>query len=140
MIQMKFCLKVIFVCYYLGNASEGEPEVNVTMLNELMLMGIPELAAKHALVNTGNSSSEVAISWYFEHMTDPSLTQPLAKIKKMEGDSKYTEENVAIVMEFGFSREQAIYGLSNTVKELVKNRIIIVKEQLTISLVILWKM
>lgn len=137
---MNSCLKVIFAYYSLGIASEGEPEVNQTMLNELMLTGVSELAAKHALVNTGNSSSEVAISWYFEHMTDPSLTQPLAKIKKVEGNNKYTEANVATVMEFGFSREQAIYGLSNTVKRLVKNRIIIVKGQLIIYLAILWKM
>jgi ubiquitin carboxyl-terminal hydrolase 5/13 len=90
------------------------------MLNELMLTGIPELAAKHALVNTGNASSEVAINWYFEHMEDPSLHQPLMKVKKVE-DSKYTEENVGKVMEFGFSREQAIFGLSNTVTKECKS-------------------
>jgi len=104
----------------LDDLSEAEPNVNASMLNNLMLAGIPELAAKHALVNTGNISSEIAINWYFEHMEDPSLLQPLAKIKKVE-DSKHTEENVGKVMEFGFSREQAIFGLSNTVSKKYKD-------------------
>ena len=34
-------------------------------------MGVPELAAKHALFKTGNNSAEVAISWYFENMDNP---------------------------------------------------------------------
>lgn len=92
----------------------GEPDINSSMLNELILAGIPELAAKHALVNTGNASSDIAISWYFEHMSDPSLNQPLPKVKKITS-TKYTEENINKLMEFGFSRDQAIYGLINTV-------------------------
>ncbi len=34
-------------------------------------MGVPELAAKHALYKTGNNSADVAISWYFENMDNP---------------------------------------------------------------------
>lgn len=86
-------------------------------MNELLLNGIPELHAKHALYRTGNVSSDLAISWYFEHMTDPSINQPLPKISKApkSGPAKYTEENIAQLIDFGFSREQAIYGLSNAV-------------------------
>ena len=48
-----------------------EPEYKVELLNELMLNGIPDTAAKHALVATGNSTTDAAIGWYFEHMSDP---------------------------------------------------------------------
>jgi ubiquitin carboxyl-terminal hydrolase 5/13 len=40
-------------------------------------MGVPENAAKHALYKTGNNSPDMAVTWYFENMDDPSLTQPL---------------------------------------------------------------
>eukprot|EP00826_Nyctotherus_ovalis_P065735 TRINITY_DN966_c0_g1_i10.p1 TRINITY_DN966_c0_g1~~TRINITY_DN966_c0_g1_i10.p1 ORF type:complete len:467 (+),score=135.57 TRINITY_DN966_c0_g1_i10:85-1485(+) len=109
------------------SAALDEPEVNPTMLNDLILAGVPELAARHALTNTGNSSSELAISWFFEHMSDPSLAQPLPKVKKA-GSAKFTEGNVAKVMEFGFSRDQAVFGLSNTVRLFVSYRIMTVKE------------
>jgi len=36
-------------------------------------MGIPELAGKHALIETGNSNAEIAIQWYFENMDNPKL-------------------------------------------------------------------
>jgi len=35
-------------------------------------MGIPELHAKHALWKTGNNSADMAVTWYFENMSDPS--------------------------------------------------------------------
>jgi uncharacterized UBP type Zn finger protein len=35
-------------------------------------MGVPELAAKHALYETGNNNSDIAITWYFENMDNPS--------------------------------------------------------------------
>jgi ubiquitin carboxyl-terminal hydrolase 5/13 len=37
------------------------------------MMGVPENAAKHAVYNTGNSSAEMAITWYFENQDNPSL-------------------------------------------------------------------
>jgi len=44
-------------------------------------MGIPENAAKHALYNTGNNNADMACAWYFDHMDDPALNNPL-KVKK----------------------------------------------------------
>ena len=38
-----------------------------------MMMGVPENAAKHAIYNTGNSSAEMAIMWYFDNQGNPSL-------------------------------------------------------------------
>jgi len=37
----------------------------------IIMMGVPENAAKHALHNTGNNSADMAATWYFEHMDDP---------------------------------------------------------------------
>jgi len=44
-------------------------------------MGIPELAAKHALYKSGNNSSDMAVNWYFTNMEDPTIHLPL-RIKK----------------------------------------------------------
>jgi len=49
-------------------------------------MGIPELAAKHALYKSGNNSADMAVTWYFENMSDPSLNEPL-RVKKEGGSS-----------------------------------------------------
>ena len=40
-------------------------------------MGIPENHAKHSLYRTGNSSADLAVTWYFENMDDESLNLPL---------------------------------------------------------------
>ena len=37
----------------------------------VIMMGIPETAAKHALYNTGNNSADMAVTWYFENMDNP---------------------------------------------------------------------
>lgn len=36
-------------------------------------MGISENAARHAVYNTGNSSADMAVTWYFENMNNESL-------------------------------------------------------------------
>jgi uncharacterized UBP type Zn finger protein len=48
-------------------------------------MGIPENHAKHAVFNTGNSSAELACTWYFENMDNPKLNEPL-RVKKSSGN------------------------------------------------------
>ena len=35
------------------------------------MMGLPEMAAKHALYNTGNNNADMAATWYFENMDNP---------------------------------------------------------------------
>ena len=51
---------------------EGEPDLNVELLNQIIMMGVPELAAKHALHITGNNNADMAVMWYFENMDNPS--------------------------------------------------------------------
>jgi uncharacterized UBP type Zn finger protein len=48
-------------------------------------MGIPENHAKHALFNTGNNDSNMAIAWYFDNNENPNLNEPLVVKKKKQG-------------------------------------------------------
>ena len=50
-----------------------EPELDGNLLNQVIQMGIPECPAKHALYKTGNSSADMAVTWYFENMADESI-------------------------------------------------------------------
>lgn len=59
-------------------------------------MGIPENAAKHALWKTGNNNADMAVTWYFENMNDPSLNEPLRVKKegKKQDDGGVSQESV----------------------------------------------
>jgi uncharacterized UBP type Zn finger protein len=35
------------------------------------MMGIPENHAKHALFNTGNNNTDMAVAWYFDNLGLP---------------------------------------------------------------------
>jgi len=63
----------------------GEPDLNKEILNNIIMMGVPENAAKHALYHTGNNSEDMAATWYFEHMSDPALNEPLIVKKQGKG-------------------------------------------------------
>ena len=47
------------------------------MLNMCVQNGVPELAAKHALHNTGSNSAEAAIMWFYENIDNPVCQTPL---------------------------------------------------------------
>jgi len=36
-------------------------------------MGVPEIQAKHAVYNTGNSDSDTASMWFFENIDNPAI-------------------------------------------------------------------
>lgn len=55
---------------------EKQFEFNVTAMQSLIEMGFPENRIKRALFNTGNSSSESAMNWLFEHMEDADIDDP----------------------------------------------------------------
>jgi len=62
---------------------EVDVEINQDQLNQCLMMGLPELAAKHALHSTGNSGADAAVTWYFSNMENPVINGPLPKEKKM---------------------------------------------------------
>lgn len=59
------------------NNEESEPELDQTLLGQVLQMGIPENPAKHALYKSGNNSADMAVTWYFSNMEDPSIQMPL---------------------------------------------------------------
>jgi len=81
-------------------------------------MGIPEGHAKHALWRTGNSSADLAVSWYFENMADPVLNTPL-RVKK-EGKKPKDDvdpEKLAMIEMMGFDVKKGRKGLKKCVSE-----------------------
>ena len=55
-------------------------------------MGIPEHHAKHALLNTNQTSAELAVGWYFENLENPKLNEPIPKIKKKKDEVSQASE------------------------------------------------
>jgi len=62
-------------------SEEVEPELDGTLLGQVIQMGIPEIPARHALYKSGNNSADMAVTWYFSNMDDPTIQLPL-KVKK----------------------------------------------------------
>lgn len=62
-----------------------EPELNMEILNQLLMMGIPEVPAKHAVYNTGNNSADAASMWFFENIENPAIQVPLRIKAKQNG-------------------------------------------------------
>jgi len=52
-------------------AASSTPEFNAVALSQLESMGFPTVRCQKALLATGNSDAEIAMSWLFEHMEDP---------------------------------------------------------------------
>lgn len=68
-------------------------------------MGFPELSAKHALLQTNNSSAEIALQWLFENMENPILNQPLEQKKssdKFDENDPAFQEALMNLSAFGF--------------------------------------
>ena len=87
------------------------PELNVELLNQVIMMGIPELAAKWALYNTGNNSPDMAVTWYFDNMDNACLQQEFKIKKKQEGTGSGPQVPTEIIEQLkmmGFSNEKKI--------------------------------
>jgi hypothetical protein len=48
-----------------------EPTIDKAVLDQLIMMGFPEIRCKKALIATGNNGTEIAMNWLIEHMDDP---------------------------------------------------------------------
>lgn len=88
-----------------------EFEFNQNALNGLLEMGFPENKAKHALFATGNSNSETAMNWLFEHMEDPELEKPFTKSTTITSSSSSLDnldvEKINNLINMGFSETLA---------------------------------
>eukprot|EP00927_Polykrikos_kofoidii_P060111 TRINITY_DN55174_c0_g1_i1.p1 TRINITY_DN55174_c0_g1~~TRINITY_DN55174_c0_g1_i1.p1 ORF type:complete len:864 (+),score=183.87 TRINITY_DN55174_c0_g1_i1:104-2593(+) len=95
-----------------GNAAPtaaAEPQIDEIAVASLISMGIPENAAKRACKAVQPAGAEVAASWYFEHMEDPGINDPLAATGGCGGASAggsggdADPEAVAMLTSMGFS-------------------------------------
>ena len=48
-----------------AESDSAEPELNKEILGQVIQMGVPEQAAKHAVHQTGNISVDLALDWFF---------------------------------------------------------------------------
>ena len=87
------------------NTEEEDISFNQNDVNYLTNNGVPELAAKHALFNSGNNV-DVALIWFYEHIDDPSINNHLPK-KKSAAKVKFNEDDIQTLISFGFNRNQA---------------------------------
>lgn len=58
-------------------AAPAAPEPDEMVLAQLISMGVPENGAKRACLAVQNAGADVAAGWYFEHMEDPDINDPL---------------------------------------------------------------
>ena len=85
------------------------------MVNILIQNGVPDVAAKHALYNTGQASAEAAIEWFYMNIENPVLQIPLmipnpkkgAAAAEPEGKPAADPESVMMLTCMGFSDQQA---------------------------------
>jgi ubiquitin carboxyl-terminal hydrolase 5/13 len=73
-------------------------------------MGVPELQAKHAVYNTGNSSADAASMWFFENIENPAIQVPLRvkpKAKSTVAQHQADPESVMMIESMGFTSKQA---------------------------------
>ena len=55
----------------------ARPQVDPALVLQIVSMGFSENGAKRALKATGNSSTDMALTWIFEHMEDADFNDPL---------------------------------------------------------------
>lgn len=99
------------------NEIEVEPEFDKDNLNTLIMNGVPELAAKHALLNSNNNPEE-ALMWFFSNLENDLINQPVPKIKKTKNAKKEFDPNfglpqstISMLTDMGFTNTQAVGAL-----------------------------
>jgi len=93
-----------------GSDEEDYP-VNASALNTLISNGVPETSAKQALFNTGNSSVDDALDWFYMNLENPHLNDPLPKIKKQKGGFQVNNEHLETLKSFGYDENKSRYAL-----------------------------
>lgn len=87
-------------------------QVDQQALDQLLQMGFPEPRCIKALVKTGNSGAEMAMSWLFEHMDDLDIDDPLpAQSESVDFDPCQLEG----LTDMGFTLQQAKKAMKETV-------------------------
>jgi len=101
---------------------EEEPAVNEQVVSQLMEMGFSRNRCVRAVMATDNNGAEVAMNWLFERMDDPSLDDPIEKKSKKGNGVTANAENVALLVDMGFSStkvEKALIETNNNIERAI---------------------
>jgi ubiquitin carboxyl-terminal hydrolase 5/13 len=81
------------------------------VVNQLVMMGVPELSAKHAAHNTAGAGAEAACEWFYMNIENPDLQGPLPKVKVGGGAQVQAQgpdpESMMMLTSMGISEKQA---------------------------------
>ncbi|KAI5851580.1 hypothetical protein DFP73DRAFT_537716 [Morchella snyderi] len=86
---------------------------NEAAMADLEAMGFPRARCEKALYKTGNTDSESAMNWLFQHMEDPDIDEPLV-IDQPKGGAEPSVEQIEMLGAMGFSANQARKALKET--------------------------
>jgi len=92
------------------------PEPDELIIAQLLSMGVPDNAAKRACLAVSNAGADMAASWYFEHMGDANINDPLEAPAGGGGggDAGGPTADPALVIElssFGFAEKHVVAAL-----------------------------
>jgi ubiquitin carboxyl-terminal hydrolase 5/13 len=102
-----------FIGTAMGTVVEEEPNVDETVLMELVGMGFPLAKCKKAIIETGNTGSEAAMNWIFEHMDDV-VEDGIIQNEGLNQASSVSPESIQMLVDAGFSKEKATLALKET--------------------------
>ena len=96
---------------------------NTEALNNLQQMGFPEGRATKALYLTGNSDTEAAMNWLFQHLEDPTIDDQIDFKTKSKDEIQVDESQISSLQDMGFSAalaKKALYLNNNDVNASVE--------------------
>lgn len=111
----------------LPNVDSATPQIitfDTAVLSQLCDMGFTVDSCKRALYNTSNTGIDSAMNWIMEHMNDPDFNDPFtldgassSSFNPAASKSEFVadSEALAMIMSMGFSQEQALRALRETV-------------------------
>lgn len=89
------------------------PQPDQTIVSQLLQMGLSENAAKRACLGVQNANADAAASWYFEHMDDANINDPLESGPGAAPASDADPEAVAMLSSMGFSQAHVLAALKS---------------------------
>ncbi|KAG0264601.1 hypothetical protein DFQ27_001122 [Actinomortierella ambigua] len=97
-------------------AVASAPQFNESAMNDLMMMGFPEIRCQKALLATGNRSADEAMEWLLQHLDDPTIDDPLPDPSSNNKKTGVQVDAAAVqqLAEFGFTEKLATKALKET--------------------------
>ncbi|KAF9351010.1 hypothetical protein BGX34_000856 [Mortierella sp. NVP85] len=97
-----------------ATAPAAGPTFNQEALEQLQMMGFPEVRAQKALLATHNQGSEIAMEWLIQHMEDPDIDDPIVTTSSSAPAAGASPEQIAQLADMGFTEKQARKALKET--------------------------